>query len=193
MPTGSHPNDEDAHFRLSEEQIFTSIFAYVDHLFGKIKPRKLFFMAVDGVAPRAKMNQQRSRRFRTAKEAKEVREKAERKGEKLPDEKAFDSNCITPGVYHVVSYLPILSVDMRQVPHLWLDSQISCAILSTRKYQRTRTGGMCRWYSPDMRFLEKANTRSWNTSGCQERSQTTTPMFDTVYMGWMQTWLCWDF
>ncbi|KAI0707261.1 exonuclease II [Earliella scabrosa] len=93
----SHPNDEDAHFRLSEEQIFTSIFAYVDHLFGKIKPKKLFFMAIDGVAPRAKMNQQRSRRFRTAKEAKEVREKAERKGEKLPDTKAFDSNCITPG------------------------------------------------------------------------------------------------
>ncbi|OBZ66144.1 5'-3' exoribonuclease 1 [Grifola frondosa] len=93
----SHPNDADAHFRLSEEQIFTSIFAYVDHLFGKIKPKKLFFMAVDGVAPRAKMNQQRSRRFRTAKEAKEVREKAEQKGEKLPDEKAFDSNCITPG------------------------------------------------------------------------------------------------
>ncbi|THH31525.1 hypothetical protein EUX98_g2669 [Antrodiella citrinella] len=93
----SHPNDEDAHFRLSEEQIFTAIFAYVDHLFGKIKPKKLFFMAVDGVAPRAKQNQQRSRRFRTAKEAKETREKAERKGEKLPDSKAFDSNCITPG------------------------------------------------------------------------------------------------
>ncbi|KAH9945091.1 exonuclease II [Epithele typhae] len=93
----SHPNDEDAHFRMSEEQIFTAIFAYVDHLFGKIKPKKLFFMAIDGVAPRAKMNQQRSRRFRTAKEAREVKEKAERKGEKLPDTKAFDSNCITPG------------------------------------------------------------------------------------------------
>ena len=82
---------------MSENQIFTSIFTYVDHLFGKIKPKKMFFMAVDGVAPRAKMNQQRSRRFRTAKEAREVREKAERKGEKLPEEKAFDSNCITPG------------------------------------------------------------------------------------------------
>ncbi|KAL4065011.1 exoribonuclease 1 [Scleroderma yunnanense] len=93
----SHPNDGDAHFRMSEEQIFTSIFSYVDLLFGRIKPKKLFFMAVDGVAPRAKMNQQRSRRFRTAKEAREVREKAVAKGEKLPNEKAFDSNCITPG------------------------------------------------------------------------------------------------
>lgn len=67
-------------------------------------------MAVDGVAPRAKMNQQRSRRFRTAKEAQEVREKAESKGEKLPDEKAFDSNCITPGVccifqFQVLSFM----------------------------------------------------------------------------------------
>lgn len=70
----------------------------MDHLFGKIKPKKLFFMAVDGVAPRAKMNQQRSRRFRTAKEAKDVRDKAIAKGEELPKEKAFDSNCITPGM-----------------------------------------------------------------------------------------------
>jgi 5'-3' exoribonuclease 1 len=108
LALGSHPNDEDAHFRLSEDQIFTSIFAYVDHLFGKIKPRKLFFMAVDGVAPRAKMNQQRGRRFRSAKEAKEVREKAERNGETLPDEKAFDSNCITPG-------LPSLSSSSRSL------------------------------------------------------------------------------
>ena len=89
---------------MSEEQIFTSIFTYVDHLFGKIRPKKLFFMAVDGVAPRAKMNQQRSRRFRTAKEAKEVRDKALRNGEDLPKEKAFDSNCITPGAFSNFNY-----------------------------------------------------------------------------------------
>ncbi|GAK62964.1 5'-3' exoribonuclease [Moesziomyces antarcticus] len=93
----SHPNDNDASFRITETQIFLAVFAYIEHLFHKIKPKKVFFLAVDGVAPRAKMNQQRSRRFRTAKEAKEIKEKAERRGEILPDEEAFDSNCITPG------------------------------------------------------------------------------------------------
>ncbi|CAG8482069.1 11267_t:CDS:10 [Paraglomus occultum] len=93
----SHPNDVDAHYRISEEKIFIDIFNYIDHLFTKIKPKKLFFMAVDGVAPRAKMNQQRSRRFRTAKEAADAIAKAKAKGEELPKEPPFDSNCITPG------------------------------------------------------------------------------------------------
>lgn len=77
--------------------MFLAIFTYIEHIFTKIKPQKLFFLAVDGVAPRAKMNQQRSRRFRTAKEARDLKLKAERRGEELPEEEAFDSNCITPG------------------------------------------------------------------------------------------------
>ena len=136
---GSHPNDEDAHFRMSEKQIYTAIFAYVDLLFGKIKPKKLFFMAVDGVAPRAKMNQQRSRRFRTAKEAKEVREKAESKGEKLPDEKAFDSNCITPGTFWVIPYGTYHPYHRRYSVH----GQIICRSFdtsSTRRFLRIPIG-----------------------------------------------------
>lgn len=77
--------------------MFIAIFNYIEHLFGKIKPKKLFFMAIDGVAPRAKMNQQRSRRFRTALDAEKARDKAIREGIELPKEEAFDSNCITPG------------------------------------------------------------------------------------------------
>ncbi|KAJ3130112.1 hypothetical protein HK098_006171 [Nowakowskiella sp. JEL0407] len=99
----SHPNDDNnAHFRITEEQIFINIFNYLTHLFSKIKPKKLFFMAVDGVAPRAKMNQQRSRRFRSAKDREDAKRKALAKGEKLPETEAFDSNCITPGTPFMV-------------------------------------------------------------------------------------------
>lgn len=94
----SHPNDDDSMFRITEEQLFLSIFAYIDHLFNTIKPMKLFFLAVDGVAPRAKMNQQRARRFRTALDAKLKQEEAIRKGVTLPEAPPFDSNCITPGM-----------------------------------------------------------------------------------------------
>lgn len=92
-----------------------AIFAYIDHLFTKIKPQKVFFMAIDGVAPRAKMNQQRSRRFRTARDAVEKRREAEKKGEKLPEEKAFDSNCITPGT----QWQSEVMLCLQQAHHLW--------------------------------------------------------------------------
>ncbi|PHH87800.1 hypothetical protein CDD83_8386 [Cordyceps sp. RAO-2017] len=88
---------EDATFRLSEEEMFLRIFNYIEHLFGKIKPKQLFFMAIDGVAPRAKMNQQRARRFRTALDVEKARDKAIKDGIEMPKEEPFDSNCITPG------------------------------------------------------------------------------------------------
>ncbi|CAO3677979.1 unnamed protein product [Rhizopus stolonifer] len=98
----SHTNSDDPHYRITEEQIWLGIFQYIDHLFSKIKPKKFFFLAIDGVAPRAKMNQQRSRRFRTAKDAEDARQKALEKGEELPEDDPFDTNCITPGTAFMI-------------------------------------------------------------------------------------------
>lgn len=95
----SHPNDSDVNFRISEETIFKNIFHYVEVLFNMIRPQKLFFMAIDGVAPRAKINQQRSRRFKSAKDAEGKEAEARTRGIAIPEEKRFDSNCITPGTF----------------------------------------------------------------------------------------------
>ncbi|RKF61601.1 5'-3' exoribonuclease 1 [Erysiphe neolycopersici] len=93
----THRDTDVTSFRMTEEQMYITIFNYIEHLYGKIKPKQLFFMAVDGVAPRAKMNQQRARRFRTALDAELAIEKAVKEGKEIPKEEVFDSNAITPG------------------------------------------------------------------------------------------------
>lgn len=75
-----------------EDVIGRETVEYIDTLVNIVKPNRLLFISVDGVAPRAKMSQQRSRRFKSINEKK-------RKSQIEPDDEndSWDSNSITPG------------------------------------------------------------------------------------------------
>ena len=104
--TCTHTNN-DKLVTLNEREMFQRIFSYTDRLYKLVRPSRLMFLAVDGVAPRAKMNQQRSRRFRSSKEREALLADYVAKEGKLPDEESFDSNCITPGPTHSPSCLSL--------------------------------------------------------------------------------------
>lgn len=128
----------------NEQEMMVEIFRYTDRVVNMVRPRKLLMIAVgkcgldiicylgpeliqpsptDGVAPRAKMNQQRARRFRSAQEAREQDEKKEEfqkmlarqngdKEQTLEEQvvqKTWDSNVITPGT----PFMDILAASLR--------------------------------------------------------------------------------
>ncbi len=56
-----HGNDKAKHERVSKltdfGEVWVNIMKAIDEIVHTVKPRELIFLAVDGVAPRAKMNQ----------------------------------------------------------------------------------------------------------------------------------------
>ena len=99
-PEGGKPQPK------TEDEMFANVAALLDEIVELVRPRHLLYLAIDGVAPRAKMNQQRSRRFRSAKETSEsaatkevMRERFRREGLVVPpaDAPKWDRNVITPG------------------------------------------------------------------------------------------------
>lgn len=105
----SHPtSDTDIPVPANEAEMHRNIKDYIDMVVDIVGPRKVLYMAIDGVAPRAKMNQQRGRRFRSAQEiyAGKFRKRRladlwAKEGLELPEQVVeashWDHNVITPG------------------------------------------------------------------------------------------------
>lgn len=114
----SHPEHKPA--PTTEAEMMLDVFQYTNRVVNMARPRKVLMIAVDGVAPRAKMNQQRSRRFRSAQDARIEHEERERElamkramGEDIDmavqGKRSWDSNAITPGT----PFMDILAASLR--------------------------------------------------------------------------------
>lgn len=92
--------------------IFCSIATYTMKLIDIVQPTETMFIAIDGIAPRAKMHQQRKRRFLSAQRNKAI--SAFKAKHNIPDTK-WDSNCITPGTDFMLKLDNYLSVEFKSV------------------------------------------------------------------------------
>ncbi len=79
-----------------ENKMLNDIINYIHYIINFAKP-DLLFIAIDGVAPRAKMSQQRLRRFKSIQEKQKVKEIYQKYNQEYEEGIAWDTNQITPG------------------------------------------------------------------------------------------------
>ncbi|DBA90633.1 TPA: 5'-3' exoribonuclease 2 [Trebouxia sp. C0004] len=122
----SHPRWRDSAYE-SEIEIFRGIQAYLERLVHTCRPQRLLMIAIDGVAPQAKMCQQRTRRFMSAHTErlrkgieKEIRREMlaqARNAIIIPPLNSFDGNVITPGT----PFMARLAAQLRR----WLEYKVA--------------------------------------------------------------------
>ena len=78
-----------------ENKMLDEIEKYIDYLVLNVKPTKMLYIAVDGVAPCAKIKQQRMRRFKSIKYRDQINSLKRKHNIKL--DKKWDNAAITPG------------------------------------------------------------------------------------------------
>ena len=112
-------------------EIYAEICQVINQIVHLIKPKKFLMISIDGVAPRAKMDQQRIRRFR--KELNEKKEKEnskfenEIKNENENDNIIFDTNAISPGtkfMFHLTYYIKNFILEQKKINTDWMGIEV---------------------------------------------------------------------
>ena len=88
-------NPDMTNIDMLEEKMIKVVLEYITKLVNYVKPKKGVFIAIDGVAPVAKIKQQRSRRFKSVHD-KELYDKIRKKHNK-PIPTFWNNSAITPG------------------------------------------------------------------------------------------------
>ena len=117
-------------------EIYNEICEVINQIVHLVKPKKLLMISVDGVAPRAKMNQQRIRRFRKdlntkrEEEKKEIENKEENNINEINNNNndiIFDTNAISPGtkfMFHLTYYIKDYIIKQKKVDVNWMNIEV---------------------------------------------------------------------
>lgn len=87
------------------DEIFSLIYNYINFLVNHIRPRKRIYIAIDGVAPKAKMNNQRQRRYHSARANKSLNDFLTDELHTSQGIVSFKNNSITPGTEFMIELI----------------------------------------------------------------------------------------
>ncbi len=80
-----------------EMKMIKNVIKYIEILIDYSKPKDLLYIAIDGSAPKSKLNQQRMRRFKKFYEKEKIEEIQKKNKIEIDTNPVWDTNAITPG------------------------------------------------------------------------------------------------
>ena len=99
------------------DEIFSAIYNYINFLVNHVRPRKRIYIAIDGVAPKAKMNNQRQRRYHSARANKSLNEFLTEELHSDQGIVSFKNNSITPGTEFMIDLITQIKFFIKRKIH----------------------------------------------------------------------------
>ena len=93
-----------------ELKMIKNVIKYIEILINYSKPKDLLYIAIDGSAPKSKLNQQRMRRFKKFYEKEKIEEIQKKNKIEIDTNHVWDTNAITPGTV----FMNKLSVQLKK-------------------------------------------------------------------------------